>query len=66
MKNLASRTAQTCTKQLLSLQQDEGLAWCQCFETNVELMDGVNNGPDNLVALLLDEGLQMLVLQYDK
>lgn len=59
MKNLASRTAQTCTKQLLSLQQDEGLAWCQCFETNVELMDGVNNWKDTLanIPLFFDKGL---------
>ena len=29
-------------------------------------MDGVNNCLYNLVALFLDEGLQKLVLRYDK
>ena len=38
----------------------------QPFHTNEEFMDGVNNCLYNLVALFLDEGLQKLVLRYDK
>jgi len=38
----------------------------QRFHTNEELTDGVNNWLHNLAAPFLDEGLQKLVLQYDK
>jgi hypothetical protein len=38
----------------------------QCFHTNKELMDGVNNWLHNLAALLFDEGLQKLVSRYKK
>jgi hypothetical protein len=38
----------------------------QCFHTNKELMDGVNNWMHNLAALFLDEELQKLVSRYDK
>jgi len=36
----------------------------QCFHTNEELMDGVNNGLHNLAAPY--EGLQKVVSRYDK
>jgi hypothetical protein len=38
----------------------------QRFHTNEELMDGVNNWLHNLVAPFFDEGLQNLVLRYDR
>jgi len=38
----------------------------QCFHTNKELMDGVNNWLHNLVAPFFDEGLQKLVSRYKK
>jgi histone-lysine N-methyltransferase SETMAR len=38
----------------------------QRFHTNKELMDGVNNWLHNLAAPFFDEGLQKLVLRYDK
>jgi transposase len=37
----------------------------QCFHTNEELMDGVNNWLHNLGAPFFDEGLQKLVSRYD-
>jgi transposase len=36
----------------------------QCFHTNKELMDGVNNWLHILVAPFFDEGLQKLVSRY--
>jgi histone-lysine N-methyltransferase SETMAR len=38
----------------------------QPFQTNQELMDGVNNWLHNLAAPFFDEGLQKLVSRYDK
>jgi transposase len=38
----------------------------QHFHTNEELMDGVNNWLHNLAAPFFDEGLQILVSEYDK
>jgi hypothetical protein len=38
----------------------------QRFHTNEGLMDGVNNWLHNLSAAFFDEGLQKLVLRYEK
>jgi transposase len=38
----------------------------QCFKTNEELMDGVNNWLGTLAVPFCDEGLQKLVRRYDK
>jgi len=38
----------------------------QCFHTNEELMDGVNNWLHNLAALFFDDGQQELVSRYNK
>jgi hypothetical protein len=38
----------------------------QRFHTNEELMDGVNTWLHNLAVPFFDEGLQKLVLRYDK
>jgi histone-lysine N-methyltransferase SETMAR len=38
----------------------------QCFHTNEELMDGVNNGLHHLAALFFDEGPQKLVSRYNR
>jgi histone-lysine N-methyltransferase SETMAR len=38
----------------------------QCFHTNEELMDGVNNWLRNLSAPFFHEGLQKLVSRYNK
>jgi len=37
----------------------------QCFHTNEELMDGVNNRLHHLTAPFFDEGLQKLVSRYN-
>jgi len=53
-------------KRLPSLHQDESLIGTQRFDTNEELMDGVNNWLQHLAARFFVEGLQKLVSRYDK